>query len=173
MRMARYTNKFGGAEQEATAVMYEEVIRDFARRTKANLTAIECLRANGQEVYEVTQLVNSMLGLLVFPQQEFVDRIPETPLEQLRQDGWPVPEVRGHFRQVSDLRQLIRYLRNAVAHFNVYFLGDGERQIRVLRVWNENPSGKKTWEAELSVDDIRGIAERFIALLESQELWHR
>jgi hypothetical protein len=152
-------------------MMYEEVVRDFARRTKANLSAIERLRASGQEVYEVTQLVNSMLGLLIFPQQEFVDRIPETPLEQLRQDGWPVPEVRGHFRQVSDLRQLIRYLRNAIAHFNVQFLGDGQGQIGVLRVWNEHRNAKN-WEAELSVDDIRGIADRFIKLLETHELWH-
>ena len=68
-------------------MMYEEVVRDFARRTKANLLAIERLSASGEEVYEVTQLVNSMLGLLVLPQQEFVDRIPETPLEQLRRDG--------------------------------------------------------------------------------------
>jgi hypothetical protein len=68
-------------------MMYAEVVRDFARRTKANLAAIERLCANGEEVYEVTQLVNSMLGLLVLPQQEFVDRIPETPLEQLRRDG--------------------------------------------------------------------------------------
>ena len=98
-----------------------------------------------------------------------MDRIPETPLQQLRQEGWPVPEVRGRFRQVSDLRQLIRYLRNAIAHFNVQFLGDGQSQIRVLRVWNENPHGTKNWEAELSVDDIRGIANRFVKLLETSE----
>jgi hypothetical protein len=153
-------------------MMYEEVVRDFARRTKANLVAVERLRASGQDVYEVTQLVNSMLGLLVFPQQEYMKRIPQTPLEQLRQEGWPVPEVRGGFRQVSDLRQLVRYLRNAIAHFNVQFLYDGESQIRGLRVWNEDErEKKKTWEAELSVNDIRGIADRFITLLETQELW--
>jgi hypothetical protein len=154
--------------EATTMMMYSDVVRLFARRTKANLAAIERLHANGEEVYEVTQLVNSMLGLLVFPQQEFVDRIQETPLEQLRKDGWPVPEVRGVFRQVSDLRQLIRYLRNAIAHFNVLFLDDGQSQIRGLRVWNENQNGKN-WEAELSTDDIRGIAERFIKLLETQE----
>lgn len=157
-------------------MMYEEVVRDFARRTKANLSAIEQLRASGQEtyeVYEVTQLVNSMLGLLVFPQQKFVERIPETPLDQLVQEEWPVPEVRGQFKQVSNLRQLIRYLRNAIAHFNVQFLGDGEGQIRVLRVWNHDRKGHRNWEAELSVDDIRGIADRFIELLETEELWDR
>jgi hypothetical protein len=153
-------------------MMYEDVIRDFARRTKANLAAIDRLRADGHEVYEVTQLINSMLGLLVFPQQKFYDQIPETPLEQLRLEGWPVPEVRGRFEQVTDLRQLLRYLRNAIAHFNVKFLGDGDGQgpIRVLRVWNVDPrKNVTTWEAELSTDDLRGIAERFIKLLETQK----
>ena len=43
---------------------YESVIRDFAERTRKNLGIIEGLHAEGGEGYEVTQLVNSMLGLL-------------------------------------------------------------------------------------------------------------
>ena len=80
-----------------------------------------------------------MLGLLVFPQQEYVDSIPRTPLEELRRDGWPIPRVIGQFQQVTDLNQLIRYLRNAVAHFNIEFVGDGESNIKILRVWNMAP----------------------------------
>jgi HEPN pEK499 p136 len=109
--------------------------------------------------------VNSTLGLLVFPQQEFVDRIPETPLSELERDGWPMPKVRRGADRVNNLNQLIRYLRNAIAHFNIEFVGDGRNQVSVLRVWNETPNGVKTWEAELSVTDLRGITERFIRLL--------
>lgn len=148
-------------------MMYEEVIRDFADRTRKNLHAIDELQAEGREVYEATQLINSTLGLLVFPQQEYVDRIPETSLHELRQNGWPVPTCRKEAEQVQNLNQLIRYLRNAVAHFNIEFIGDGQNQIHLLRVWNER-AGAKTWEAELSVSDLRGIAERFIDLLLSR-----
>jgi len=102
-------------------MMYEDVIRDFAERTRLNLRAIERLETDGHDVYEVTQLVNSTLGLLVFPQQEFVDRIPETPLTELVRDGWPVPTVRRGADRVNNLNQLIRYLRNAIAHFNIQF----------------------------------------------------
>lgn len=146
-------------------MMYKDVIRDFAERTRLNLRAIERLKTDGHDVYEVTQLVNSTLGLLVFPQQEFVDRIPETPLTELVRDGWPVPRVRHGADRVKNLNQLIRYLRNAIAHFNIQFVGDGRNEVSVLRVWNENPNGVKTWEAELSVTDLRGITERFIRLL--------
>jgi hypothetical protein len=162
-------------------MMYEEVVRDFALRTRKNLEAIEALQRRDVRVFEVTQLINSMLGLLVFPQQEYVDSIPKTPLEELRRDGWPIPRVTGQFQQVTDLNQLIRYLRNAVAHFNIEFVGDGENNIKVLRVWNMAPvrnekgqpirgqDGKiieeKNWEAELTVQQLRGIATRFIDLL--------
>ncbi len=162
-------------------MMYEEVVRDFALRTRKNLEAIEALQSLDAGVFEVTQLINSMLGLLVFPQQEYVESIPKTPLEELRRDGWPIPRVTGEFQQVTDLNQLVRYLRNAVAHFNIVFIGDGENNIKVLRVWNmapvRNENGKmlrgqdgkiveeKNWEAELTVHQLRGIATRFIDLL--------
>jgi hypothetical protein len=145
-------------------MMYEDVVRDFAERTRKNLKAIECLKANHQDVYEITQLINSMLGLLVFPREEYVDRIPETPIGDLRCIGWPIPRVRDGFPQAPNLKELVRYLRNAIAHFNVEFIGDGTNQIRILRVWNNN-RGVKTWEAELSLSDLRGIAERFTGLL--------
>ena len=145
-------------------MMYENVIRDFAIRTKKNLEIIERLHKNGMEAYETTQLVNSCLGLLVFPQQHFIERIPKTPMEQLIQEGWPVPQVTGQFRQVANLKELIRYLRNAIAHFNIQFLDDSENQIRLLRVWNIN-RGIKTWEAELSVDDLKKISEKFSGML--------
>lgn len=140
---------------------YEHVVRDFARRTRTNLYAIERLEAQGDEAYEVTQLVNSMLGLLVFPKERFIDQIPATSLEELKADGWPLPKVVGDFPQARDLRQLIRYLRNAVAHFNLEFVGE---QIHAIRVWNTY-KGRRTWEAEVGLEELRAIAERFTAIL--------
>jgi hypothetical protein len=145
-------------------MMYEEVIRDFAFRTRMNLETIDRLHAEGKEAYEVTQLVNSTLGLIVFPQQEWFARIPTTPLEELSRDDWPIPKVVGSFPQVTDFQQLMRYLRNAIAHFNIKFIDDGQNEIRLLRVWNTKDK-RKTWEAELSVADLRKIAERFIDFL--------
>jgi hypothetical protein len=147
-------------------VNYQDVVREFAERTQANLLAIEKLREEGAAVYETTQLVNSMLGLLVFPREEFVAQIPETPFAELLQDGWPAPRVGKGFPEVPNLRELIRYLRNAIAHFNIAFLADANQQIIGVRVWNTPPrSRKKTWEAELSMSDLRSIAERFTALI--------
>lgn len=147
-------------------MMYEEVIRDFAKRTLKNLTVIETLERDGKDVFEVTQLVNSCLGLLVFPQQEFVDHIPKIPLSELVMEGWPIPKIVGDFEQAADLNQLIRFLRNAITHYNIKFNGDGQNSISLLTVWNiDSRSDRKTWQAELSVSDLREITLKFSDLL--------
>jgi hypothetical protein len=145
-------------------MMYEDVVADFAWRTQQNLHALEEAQRNGARVFETTLLINSMLGLLVFPREEFIERIPKTPLSALQVEGWPLPKVRHGFTQASDLAELVRYLRNAISHFNLEFLSDSENQICGVRVWNMR-GGVKTWESDLKLSDLRGIAERFTQLL--------
>lgn len=141
----------------------DNVIKDFARRTQHNLAAIDRLQESGHAVYEATQLINSMLGLLIFPKEEYFKAIPETPIKELEAQGWPVPKVTGNFEQVSDLRQLIRYLRNAVAHFNMAFPNDGTNQLRQLLVWNtDQRTNNRTWAAELTLEDLRALTHRFV-----------
>jgi hypothetical protein len=150
-------------------MQYEDVIRDFAIRTRLNLELVEASARNGKgEAYEVTQLVNSMLGLLVFPKEQYFHQIPKTPLKRLAQDGWPVPRSSGELPDASNLRELVRYMRNAVAHFNVEFQADQKQQITGLRLWNSRNGryGPKSWEAVLSVADLREITMRFIDLIE-------
>jgi len=151
-------------------MMYEELVSDFATRTRENLAVIRALQHQGQKVYEVTALMNSMLGLLVFPQQSYVQAIPETPLSELQGQGWPLPRVRGRFRQVRTLREMVRYLRNAVAHCNLKFTADSHGEIAGLIVWNTYQR-KKTWEAELTLEDLDGIADRFSRLLSDRRTW--
>lgn len=155
---------------------YQEIIRDFAIRTRQNLEFIEMHQGRGESVFEVTQLVNSMLGLLVFPQQRYYSRIPTTPLAELVSQGWPdiKPTQRvidsEFFRDCRTLRDLVRYLRNAISHFNLEFIPDHtDGSVRGLRLWNidtKNPQHPITWETELSITDLRLISLRFIELLE-------
>ncbi len=153
---------------------YQNLIGDFAQHTRANLETLRNLQKAqpNLELYEVTQLINSMLGLLVFPQQRYIKRIPKTPVSELKSQGWPIPKVIGNYPQVKDLNELVRYLRNAIAHCNLEFLSDDGKQLRGLRLWNtrtERVTGKKTekttWKAELTIEDIEKITGKFIELL--------
>ncbi len=143
---------------------YDDVVRDFAKRTRKNLRFIEQAQAEGVEVYEVTQLVNSLLGLLVFPKERYYNRIPELSLQELKESGWPEIQVTGDFKKHKDLRELMRFLRNSIAHCNIEFLADHYYKLHGLRVWNES-GGVKNWEAELSFEDLRLIVDKFTVLI--------
>lgn len=147
---------------------YMNVVRDFAQRTLDNLNFIQSTKRSKSpvEIYEVTQLMNSLLGLLVFPQQRYIDSIPQLPLEELKKCGWPIPRVVGDYPQASDLRKLIRYLRNSIAHFNIEFISDEKHELHGLQVWNFDPRIKETtWKASITVEEIEMLARRFVELL--------
>lgn len=147
-------------------MQYQNLVKDFAHRTRRNLEVIEQTKAAqpDADVYEVTQLINSMLGLLVFPQQAYYEAIPDTPLAELKESGWPVPDVTGKYPQASTLRELVRYMRNAIAHFNIEFLLDETSQIAGIKLWNMN-RGQRTWETRLRLEDLREITKRFVEML--------
>jgi hypothetical protein len=146
---------------------YQQLVQDFALRTRANIRIIQKIQKEQPEIefFEVTQLINSLLGLLIFPQQRYIDRIPEIPLQNLEEDGWPVPKiVGGDYPQVKNLKELIRYLRNAIAHCNIEFISDQNKQLHGLRLWNIRRY-IITWKAELTIADIEKLTEKFIDLL--------
>jgi len=134
------------------------VVQDFARRTLANLEYIEAQR-NNRDVYEVTQLINSLLGLLVFPQQRFWERIKPVPLSEL---PWAEFHMRTGHDRCTDLQQLVRYVRNSVSHFNVDF-GRETGEIKQIEMWNYNPRTERVdWRADITVEGLRDFAYHFI-----------
>ncbi|HVT28665.1 MAG TPA: HEPN family nuclease, partial [Lacipirellulaceae bacterium] len=117
------------------------------------------------DIFEVTQLINSMLGLLVFPKEHFAEEeIPDTPLDELRAQGWPIPVMKGSPPRAQNLRELVRCLRNGIAHFHVDFTSDGQ-YVTGLRIWNPPRGRDPLWEARLDVPQLREIARKFISLL--------
>ncbi len=153
---------------------YEDVIRDFALRTKKNLECIESLAKEDNhkpEVFEVTQLINSLLGLIVFPREDYMSSIPNIPLPELVRQGWAVPRVIGKYPQAKHLRDLVYKLRHAVAHFNLKFISNSKGHISGIKVWNcdMKKNHEIIWEAELEVEELRDIAYRFIELIIKQK----
>jgi hypothetical protein len=144
------------------------LVRDFAIRTRKNLEFIEEQQKQGVEIYEVTQLVNSLLGLLIFPHERYYDSIPRTPLTELEAQGWPRIEIIKGQSECQTLYNLVHFLRNGIAHFNIQFLPDQDGQLDGLRIWNQNPrTNQKTWEARLYIHQLRKITEVFIDCIQS------
>jgi hypothetical protein len=147
-------------------MMYEDVLTDFTRRTLHNLQRLERCSGTDDGAYETTQLINSLLGLLILPQEQMLDRIPDVPLEELHAQGWPRFAVEGSARPHRTLRPLMRALRNAIAHFNIEFYQDSERRIAGVILCNYvRQSRSLEWKATLRLDDLRQLVDRFSALL--------
>ncbi len=147
-----------------------ELIKEFARRTRLNLEFIEqYARQPGYEVFEITQLVNSALGLLLLPKEKLYDNIPETALFQLEKEGWPT--IRPTGGESLTLKELVRHLRNAFAHTHFEYYSNSANEIDYLIIWDKAPQSKhKNWELQLSVKDLRLLMLRFAEKIERGEI---
>lgn len=93
---------------------------DFIRRTKDNyLSFKDCGK------YEVTLLINSSLGLFIYPKEKYFDFIEDNFFEQEFVD-----EMLNCYKELNNdnddhLNHFCRHLRNSIAHGNFDFLEEG------------------------------------------------
>jgi HEPN pEK499 p136 len=149
-----------------------DFIADFAQRTLLNLDHVQAQADTGNAaVYEVTQLWNSLLGLIVLPRERDLRRIPEIPMAELWSRGWPRLTETGRAQQ--SLRDLVSALRRAVAHFNVEFTAGPDREITTVTVWNQASDsrgrpvpGSRGWEGQIAIPQldrlVRLIADLYV-----------
>jgi hypothetical protein len=143
----------------------DDLISDFASRTLKNLDFVQRqVREGNTDLFEVTQLWNSLLGLIVLPLETDKGRIPATPMAELESQGWPRLTKNTHDHE--SLHSLVKHLRNAVAHANVRFIARSrsDRQIKSVELWNEHPPGNVRWNGRATVEELDRFV-RFIAVL--------
>lgn len=134
------------------------VVKDFARRTLANLHFIEANKKQ-PDVYEVTQLINSMLGLLVFPKEEFWDTISPIPLSDIPSIQKMVIRRDTYKDPCNDLKTLIRHIRNSLSHFRIEFRNDKNY---ISRIEMSDEYNGQQWSAEMSIFDLRDFVVWFV-----------
>ena len=135
--------------------------RGFAIRTLKNLDFVTAAFP-AKEVHVVAQTGNSLLGLIVFP----VVKNAHVPHEHLRvsdlvQQGWPAwNQISG--TQCETLGELLRNLRNAVAHGYWSFSSDS-RECSKVRIAVEL---KDSWKVDMNCLDLQRFCRKFVELLE-------
>lgn len=126
---------------------------------------------DGKRPYEVTQLVNSFLGALVFPWEDVrtrgtTDEPWNLSLEDVR-TRYKFPDLTGSKSadtEPKDFRDMIRQLRNGFAHGNIEFYSDSRREIGHIEVWNFDPRLRaRTWGAHMTVREMGQFLEAFHA----------
>jgi DNA-binding MarR family transcriptional regulator len=139
----------------------------FAARTRENIDCIERAFRDKGSGHVVTQLVSSLLGLIVFPHEKNFDAsLKEIRLDRLAAEGWPRWEIlKG---KCETLGSLMHRLRNAVAHGRMRFSSDSRHMGDVtieVEDWHPHARGPH-WRARIGASDLRGFSLRYIALIE-------
>src|SRR6476619_4774198 len=115
-------------------------ISGFSRRTRTNLSFITFARNMGAEVHVVTQLIVSLLGLIVFPYEHHKRSghlsLANHKLSDLAKSGWP--EWNFLLGNSENLEDLIYHLRNALSHRRVSFSSDSRSLAEVtVEFWDQ------------------------------------
>jgi hypothetical protein len=144
----------------------------FAKRTRRNLDFILAAHRQHEDVHVVTQVVLSLLGLVVFP----FERIIKSSnyrwfLADLEAQGWPHWTYLDGSEPPTDLATLMTHLRHATAHSNVSFSSDSRYLAEVtITFMNRLPKrlGGGTWSACIRGDDLLVFCQRYLEFLEAR-----
>ena len=142
----------------------------FAQNTLDNLNLIEGGLSLNSRFHPVTQLINSLLGLIVFTQEKhFINYVAKQPLKELEEKGWPKIALTKDEskRQTKTLGDLIRHLRNAVAHGRITFSSDSHDLAAVTVSAEDGPSkeSEPCWIATMTAFQLRELCLKMVDLL--------
>ncbi len=138
----------------------------FAERTKKNFLFIEAAYHHGADVHLVTQLITSLLGIVIFPwERVFQHRAKSTLLDELVANGWPAWAMSG--KACGTLEDLIEVLRHSLAHGNVRFSSESRRLADVqVELWNRPKNPILYWHGSISGNDLRTFCLNFLELVD-------
>jgi hypothetical protein len=141
----------------------------FAMLTRENLFALERAKEAGETVHSVTQLVNSLFGMVVFAwEKNFVEHIKKVRLSELQDCGWPSFNLMKG--QVSMLGDFIWHLRNSFAHGRMSFSSDSPNLEDVLITIEDKGARdvEPTWIVCMTAADLRSFCLKLGELIESR-----
>lgn len=90
---------------------YQDLVCDFAKRTLAN-------HKSYYGKYEVTNLINSSLGLFVFPEQKFFNEISDELISaelfnELKRN------IESNYNEPINFKNICNHIRNGISHFRL------------------------------------------------------
>jgi len=120
---------------------YKDFVKEFAARTKSNLDFIKKAKTQqALELYEFTQLVNSLFGLLVIPQQRERNRINDDFIDATILTNLQNKITRNDY-PYNDFAEILRHMRNALAHGTIT-ISSPNGYISAIEFTDKNPKCK-------------------------------
>lgn len=145
-----------------------------AARVNNNLAFVASARTSeGADVHIVTQLLLSLLGLVVFPVQELKNEgstaLRTEMLDDLEAKGWP--KWKFTIGGSSDLQDLLIHIRNAVSHHRLTFSSDSRNLEEVDITFRDRRFAKDpdNWQAHISAKDLQSFVQLLSELLSKKQ----
>ena len=144
---------------------------ELARRTRKNLDFIRKARRKRENVLEVTQLVISLLALIVHPwERHSAGKFWNVKMSALVKQDWPEWEIAYGHRRCRNLGDMTRRVRNAMSHGYISFSSDSPCLSQVSMVMRDRkpPNPEFFWEARISGEGLYLFCIRFTQYVEDQ-----
>jgi hypothetical protein len=135
----------------------------FAERTRKNLEFILSAHKDGTDVHVVTQVVLSLLGIVIFPFERAEEVFSwDARLDDLVASGWPRWAQKQGTRQPEKLSQLLRNLRHATAHGGIAFSSDSRFLEEVTITFENHYRGQLVWRASIRGTALLDFCRKFL-----------
>lgn len=140
------------------------MVNTFIQRTQENLKIIASQDPEKSSKYEVTQAVNSLLGLLIIP----VERMKDTAMRKSF-DHEIIELIDITTRNQN--KPLLNQIRNCVAHGNIGFRAKvpDSSEIGFITLGCTKTSNKREFQAKISVDNLFKLTDKLCELLKDHK----
>lgn len=141
---------------------WQDFPRDFLRNTMRNVESY-------QGEYEVTNLINNCLGLIVIPNDHLIDRLPKYTFNAVdSRFGIKKGNIRHEDKNDYTLRNIVRHVRNGLSH-GLIEQQSHNTEIVGLRIFDRlNKKSPENFSLELSIDELKlfafSLAKVFLAV---------
>lgn len=144
---------------------YNQQEFDFIERTRKILKQYEDFfnERSNKEKFEVTLLINAFVGLLILPQQEWFNKLPD---ESITGRTWGIDSIHIGFiktGEIKSVKNVVTHLRNSVAHYNFTVFNNQGNQISQINFRDYSDYGMtiKTFDATIPVGILRKFLDKF------------
>jgi hypothetical protein len=115
---------------------------DFIQRTKSLIEQYDNLQLPKESKFEVTLLLNCMVGILILPRQQWFDQLPT---ELISNNKWDLDNSHISLIQEPEIsvKNIVRHLRNSISHFRFKVFGNSDEETDKIKFEDFTCNGKK------------------------------
>ena len=134
---------------------------DFIERTQKIIEQYNSFQLKEEEKFEVTLLLNCFVGLLILPQQAWLNYLPETIISENEWGINPDHVIFVSNNETKSVKNIARHLRNSISHYHFTAFNDINSNIHGVIFTDQNLRGKENFKANFSIEEIRLFINKF------------